>query len=333
MFVNSNPIPEINEDAPDSLRPKKWDSYIGQERIKKHLKIMIGAAKQRKETTDHLLFYGPPGLGKTTLSHIIAEEAGANIRATTGPVIEKSGDLVALLTNLNEGDILFIDECHRINRFVEEYLYSAMEDFKINLILGKGPMAKTIDIQIPHFTLIGATTRIDMISSPLRSRFGSILQLNYYTQEEIERIIERSSGILNVKITEEAKIEIAKRSRFTPRIANKLLKRVRDFSQIECNEESITKETAIKALDFLEVDNLGLEPSDRKIIETIIQKFNGGPAGLQALSAATSEEKNAILEIYEPYLMQMGLIKRTHKGRNATKLAYEHLNIKWKEKS
>jgi len=330
MFVNSN-IGKLN-DVPDSLRPQRWDNYIGQERIKKHLNIIIEAAKKRGEAPDHILFYGPPGLGKTTISHIIAQETGTNLKSTTGPVIEKSGDLVALLTNLNEGDILFIDECHRINRFVEEYLYSAMEDFKINLILGKGPMAKTIDIKLPHFTLIGATTRIDMISSPLRSRFGSILQLNYYSQEEIERIIERSAGILNIKIEEKAKMQIAKRSRSTPRIANKLLKRVRDFSQVENEEGIITEELAIRALDFLEVDSLGLEPSDRKIIETIINKFNGGPAGLQALSAATSEEKNAILEIYEPYLMQVGLIKRTNKGRSATRLAYDHLNLKDNDK-
>ncbi|MFA6251863.1 MAG: Holliday junction branch migration DNA helicase RuvB [Candidatus Paceibacterota bacterium] len=331
MFVNSLDI-ENTDEFSESLRPTKWDNYVGQERIKKHLRIMIGAAKQRNEMPDHILFYGPPGLGKTTLASIIAQEANANIRATSGPVIEKSGDLVALLTNLNEGDILFIDECHRINRFVEEYLYSAMEDFKLNLILGKGPMAKTIDINLPHFTLIGATTRVDMISSPLRSRFGSILQLNYYSHSEIEKIIERSSRILNIELDEEAKSEIAKRSRFTPRIANKLLKRVRDFSQFESKEKHITKEIAAKALDFLEVDDLGLEPSDRRILETIIKKFNGGPAGLQALSASTSEEKNAILEIYEPYLMQMGLIKRTHKGRSATKLAYKHLNIDFPEK-
>lgn len=332
MFVNSLNDTDNMDEFSESLRPTRWDNYVGQERIKKHLKIIIGAAKQRNETPDHILFYGPPGLGKTTLANIVAQEANANIRATSGPVIEKSGDLVALLTNLNEGDILFIDECHRINRFVEEYLYSAMEDFKLNLILGKGPMAKTIDINLPHFTLIGATTRIDMISSPLRSRFGSILQLNYYTHDEIEKIIDRSSRILNIELDNSAKSEIAKRSRFTPRIANKLLKRVRDFSQVESNQRHITQEIASKALDFLEVDDLGLEPSDRRILETIIKKFNGGPAGLQALSASTSEEKNAILEIYEPYLMQMGLIKRTHKGRSATKLAYNHLCIDYPEK-
>jgi Holliday junction DNA helicase RuvB len=333
MFVNSNSSesPNIEESLDSALRPQKWDSYIGQERIKKNLRIMIEAAKRRKESPDHLLFYGPAGLGKTTLAHIVAQEFGAEIKITSGPIIEKSGDLVALLTNLNPGDFLFIDECHRINRFVEEYLYSAMEDYKLCLMLGKGPMAKTINIELPPFTLVGATTRIDLISSPLRSRFGAIMQLNFYEQQEIEKIIKRSARILNVEIEPEALKEIAERSRYTPRIANKLLKRVRDFAQIE-GTGIITKDITAKALFFLEIDNLGLEPSDKKIIEMIIKRFDGGPVGLQALSAATSEEKNAILEIYEPYLTQLGLIKRTHKGRIATELAYNHLKITWPNK-
>lgn len=319
-----------NEEIIEStLRPKTWANYIGQDRIKKHLKVIIDAAKERNESPDHILLYGPAGLGKTTLAYLVAKEAQSNIRTTSGPIIEKSGDLVAILTNLNDGDFLFIDECHRINKFVEEYLYSAMEEFKLNLILGRGPMAKTIDIKLPRFTLIAATTRVDLLSAPLRSRFGAVLQLNFYNQEEIEKIVRKSAKLLNAEISEDAIKEIAKRSRFTPRTANKLLKRVRDFAQIE-NKNIITSELADKALDFLEVDELGLEPSDIKILETIIKKFNGGPAGLQALSASTSEEKNAILEIYEPYLIQLGLIKRTSKGRLATELAYKHLGIKWK---
>ena len=318
-----NPDEEIIE---NTLRPKKWADYIGQERVKKNVKVMIDAAKKRNESPDHILFYGPAGLGKTTLAHLIAQESGANIRVTSGPVIEKAGDLVALLTSLGEGDFLFIDEIHRLNHFVEEYLYSAMEDFKLNLILGKGPMAKNIDIDLPHFTLVGATTRLDLISSPLRSRFGAIFQLNFYELPEIEEIIKRSSKILNTEIELEAIKEISKRSRCTPRIANKFLKRVRDFADIE-GQGKTTKAIADKALDFLEVDKLGLEPGDRKILEAIIKKFNGGPAGLQALSAATSEEKNSILDIYEPYLIQSGLIKRTSQGRLATRLAYEHLNL------
>ncbi|MFA5009282.1 MAG: Holliday junction branch migration DNA helicase RuvB [Candidatus Paceibacterota bacterium] len=333
MFVNSKPVESENvEESLDSaLRPKKWDNYIGQERIKKNLKIMIEAAKKRNESPDHLLFYGPAGLGKTTLAYLVAEEFGSKIKVTSGPIIEKSGDLVALLTNLNEGDFLFIDECHRLSRYVEEYLYSAMEDFKLCLMLGKGPMAKTINIDLPRFTLVGATTRIDLMTAPLRSRFGAIMQLNFYNQEEMEKIIKRSAKILNIPIDQKAVIQIAERSRFTPRIANKLLKRIRDFAEIE-GTGKITEQISEKALSFLEIDNLGLEPSDKKLVEMIITKFEGGPVGLQALSAATSEEKNAILEIYEPYLTQLGLIRRTQKGRIATPLAYKHLKIKCPEK-
>ncbi|MFA5178122.1 MAG: Holliday junction branch migration DNA helicase RuvB [Candidatus Paceibacterota bacterium] len=333
MFVNSKPLESenIEESLDSALRPKKWDNYIGQERIKKNLKIMIEAAKKRNESPDHLLFYGPAGLGKTTLAYLVAEEFGSKIKVTSGPIIEKSGDLVALLTNLSEGDFLFIDECHRLSRYVEEYLYSAMEDFKLCLMLGKGPMAKTINIDLPRFTLVGATTRIDLMTAPLRSRFGAIMQLNFYNQEEMEKIIKRSAKILNIPIEQKAIIQIAERSRFTPRIANKLLKRIRDFAEIE-GTGTITEEISEKALSFLEVDNLGLEPSDKKLVEMIITKFEGGPVGLQALSAATSEEKNAILEIYEPYLTQLGLIRRTQKGRIATPLAYKHLKIKCPEK-
>ena len=333
MFVNSKPVESenIEESLDSALRPKKWDNYIGQERIKKNLKIMIEAAKKRNESPDHLLFYGPAGLGKTTLAYLVAEEFGSKIKATSGPIIEKSGDLVALLTNLNEGDFLFIDECHRLSRYVEEYLYSAMEDFKLCLMLGKGPMAKTINIDLPRFTLVGATTRIDLMTAPLRSRFGAIMQLNFYNQEEMEKIIKRSAKILNIPIDQKAVVQIAERSRFTPRIANKLLKRIRDFAEIE-GTGKITEQISEKALSFLEIDNLGLEPSDKKLVEMIITKFEGGPVGLQALSAATSEEKNAILEIYEPYLTQLGLIRRTQKGRIATPLAYKHLKIKCPEK-
>lgn len=331
MFVKSDSSSSENTDETldSTLRPQKWDNYVGQDRIKKNLRVMIEAAKRRNESPDHLLFYGPAGLGKTTLANIIANEFGSEIKVTSGPVIEKSGDLVALLTNLNPGDFLFIDECHRINRFVEEYLYSAMEDYKLCLMLGKGPMAKTINITLPPFTLVGATTRVDLISSPLRSRFGAIMQLNFYNAEEIQKIIERSAKILNVEIEPVAVKIIAERSRFTPRIANKLLKRVRDFAQIE-GKGVITEEITNNALNFLEIDNLGLEPSDKKLIEIIIERFGGGPVGLQALSAASSEEKNAILEIYEPYLTQLGLIKRTPQGRIATELAYKHLNKKCK---
>ena len=315
------------EETPDfTLRPQKWSDYIGQERIKKNLKVIIGAAKKRIESPDHLLFYGGSGLGKTTLAHLVAKEANANIRITSAPIIEKPGDLVALLTSLNEGDFLFIDECHRLNRFIEEYLYSAMEDFKLSLILGKGPMAKTLEMKLPHFTLIGATTRLDLLSSPLRSRFGAMFQLKFYENKEIEEIIRRSAKILNIEIDEKAVKELSKRSRFTPRIANKLLKRVRDFAQME-DKNLITEKIAKEGLSFLEIDELGLDSGDIKILEAIINKFEGGPVGIQSLSSATSEEKNTILEIYEPYLIQLGLIKRTSKGRIATKLAYEHLHI------
>jgi Holliday junction DNA helicase RuvB len=310
-----------------TLRPRKWDEYVGQESIKRNLKIILEAAKQRKEAPDHLLFYGAAGLGKTTLAYLVAKELNCEIRVTSGPAIEKPGDLAAILTNLSQGDILFIDEIHRLNRTCEELIYPALEEFKLNIVIGRGPMARTLDLDLPRFTLIGATTRIAQLTSPLRSRFGAIFQLNFYKTEEIEQIIKRSANILNVEIEEEAVRIIAQRSRFTPRIANRLLKRIRDFAQVE-SDGYITKKLTLKGLDALEIDELGLEPADRRLIEAIIHKFDGGPVGLQALAASISEEVDNILEIYEPYLLQLGLIKRTPKGRMATELAYKHLSIK-----
>lgn len=310
-----------------TLRPKDWSDFVGQEKIKKNLQIIIGAAKKRKESPEHLLFYGGSGLGKTTLSHIVANEIGANIHITTGPAVEKAGDLAAILTNLSDNDILFIDEIHRLNKLCEEIIYPAMEDFKLHLILGRGPLARTMDLELPRFTIIGATTRLALLSSPLRSRFGATFQLNFYTKEDIKKIIQRSAKILSTEIEPEAVEIITNSSRFTPRVANRLLKRVRDFSQME-GKGIITKEIAQKALGFLEVDDLGLEPGDRRILETIIKKFSGGPVGLQALAAASSEEEDTILDIYEPYLMQLGFIERTPRGRFTTKLAHQHLGIK-----
>ena len=313
------------------LRPQKWEEYVGQERVKKNLKVIIEAAKKRKENPDHLLFYGAPGLGKTTLAYLVAKELKANIRITAGPIIERPGDLAALLTNLSDGDILFIDEIHRLSKTCEELIYPAMEDFKLHLVTGKGAMAQTLELQLPKFTLIGATTRIALLSSPLRSRFGATFQLNFYTKEDIKKIIRRSANILGVEVTEQAIDLISERSRFTPRIANRLLKRLRDFAQIEGNGV-IDKNIAQTGFEAMGIDNLGLEESDRKILRTIIQKFNGGPVGIQALAATLGEEIDTILEIYEPYLLQLGLLKRTHRGRIVTDLAYSHLGFTSKSK-
>jgi Holliday junction DNA helicase RuvB len=311
-----------------TLRPRNWQEYVGQEKIKRNLRVILEAAKKRKEIPEHLLFYGGSGLGKTSISYIIAKELGANIKVTSGPAIEKAGDLAAILTNLSDGDVLFIDELHRLNKLCEEICYPAMEDFKLNLIMGKGPMARTMELKLPRFTLIGATTRIALLSSPLRNRFGATFQLNFYEIEDIEKIIQRSSQLLKIETEPEAVKIIAKRSRFTPRVANRLLKRVRDFAQVE-GKGKITKEIAQAALEFLEIDEKGLEPGDRRILEAIIKKFDGGPVGLQAISAATSEEEDTILDIYEPYLMQLGFIERTPRGRIVTKLAYQHLGVKY----
>lgn len=322
---------EISEDDKTldlTLRPKSWDDYIGQEKTKNNVRVIIEAAKKRNEAPEHILLYGSSGLGKTSLAYLIAKEANTNIRIASGPSIEKAGDLAAILTNLSEKDILFIDEIHRLNKFCEEIIYPAMEDYKLHLILGKGPMARTMELDLPHFTIIGATTQLSSISSPLRNRFGATFQLNFYSKENIKKIIERSSKILGVEIENKAIDVIAKCSRLTPRVANRLLKRVRDFSQVK-GEKIITENAAKSALGFLEIDEIGLETGDRKIMEAIINKFSGGPVGLQALAAATSEEEDTILDIYEPYLMQIGFIERTPRGRAATKFAYEHFKIKY----
>jgi Holliday junction DNA helicase RuvB len=310
-----------------TLRPSRWDEYIGQEIIKENLKILLGAAKEREHSPEHVLFYGPPGLGKTTLAHLIAKEMGAQIKSTSGPAIEKVGDLASVLTNLSPGDILFIDEIHRLNKAIEEILYPAMESGVIDIIIGKGPSARTIQLELPSFTLLAATTRIALLSSPLRSRFGGgVFRLEFYTENEIGKIINRSAKILGVKIEEDAVKEIAKRSRFTPRTANYLLKRCRDFVQIKGGK--LTKESVVKALDLLGIDSMGLTPADRKLIEVLIEKFGGGPVGLNTLSAALAEEQSTIEEVHEPYLIQIGFLEKTPKGRRATGKAHDHVGKK-----
>lgn len=311
-----------------TLRPRCWSDYIGQEKLKRNLEIIIKAAKQREEQVEHILFYGGSGLGKTTISQLIAKEIGSKIHITSGPSIGRAGDIAAVLTSISPNDVIFIDEIHRLRRVAEECLYPAMEEFNLNLILGKGAMAQVEQLKLPPFTLIGATTKIAMLSAPLRSRFGAVFQLDSYKQEDIKKIISRSSAILGVDITIGAIDIIAERSRFNPRVANRLLKRVRDFAQIEGDgkiTESITKE----GLDFLEIDEKGLEPGDKKILKILIEKFKGGPAGIQALAASSAEEEEAILDVYEPYLIRLGFIKRTPRGRVATELAYGHLGIKY----
>ncbi len=316
------------DDGEYSLRPRTLSEYIGQEKAKDNLTIFIEAAKMRKEPLDHVLLHGPPGLGKTTLSSIIANEMGVNIRITSGPAIEKAGDLAALLTNLNENDILFVDEIHRLNRAVEEILYPAMEDYAIDIIIGKGPSANSIRLDLPRFTLIGATTRAGQLSAPLRDRFGVTLRLELYTPEELSAIVRRSAGILGVPIEEDGASEIARRARGTPRIANRLLRRVRDFAQVKAGGV-ITKPVADYALTALEVDYLGLDAVDRRMLASIITNYGGGPVGLDTLAATINEESVTLEDVYEPYLMQMGFIMRTPRGRCVTRRAYEHLHIEY----
>lgn len=314
------------ENFEETLRPKKFSEYIGQEQLKDNLSIAISAAKKRKEPIDHLLLYGPPGLGKTTLAHVISCETKSNIRITSGPAIERAGDLASILTNLEEGDILFIDEIHRLNKVVEEVLYPSMEDFVLDIVIGKGPSARSIRLDVPKFTLIGATTRIGLISSPLRDRFGMVSRLDFYKDDEIEKIIKRSAKILKIEIDENGAKELAKRARKTPRIANRLLKRVRDYAEVRGDGE-ITEQVAEEALKRLAVDEMGLDATDRNLLSTIITKFNGGPVGLSTLAAATAEEIDTIEDVYEPYLIQIGFLERTPKGRKVTESAKSHLGI------
>lgn len=309
-----------------ALRPTRWEDYVGQDSVKTNLRLIIDAAKARGECADHLLFYGQAGLGKTTLAYLIGKEMGVNVKSTSGPALEKAGDVAALLTNIEPNEILFIDEAHRVNKLVEEILYPAMESRKLHLIVGKGPSARAFSLDLPPFTLVAATTKINLLSSPLRSRFGGTFKLDYYKFEDIEKIIERSAGLLNVPIEKSAVAKLARASRFTPRVANRLLKRVRDYAQIY-HKNTITEDTVLKTLGLLEIDDHGLEETDRRLLLAVIKKFNGGPVGLKAIAATLNEEPGTVEDVYEPFLMKLGFLNRTPGGRTVTQLAYEHLKI------
>ena len=321
------PVDEREAELENTLRPRDFANYIGQEKLKQNLKLSIEAAKKRGEPLDHVLLHGPPGLGKTTMASVIANEMGAQIRITSGPAIERAGDLASLLTNLQDGDVLFIDEIHRLNRTVEEVLYSAMEDFKLDIMLGKGPSARSLRLDLPKFTIIGATTKTGALAAPLRDRFGMIHRLPFYTHDEIQQIISRAAQILDVRIDALAAAELAKRSRLTPRIANRLLKRVRDYADVN-GDGIIDTQLSHKALELLDVDELGLDAADRSLLAAIIENYNGGPVGVETLAALTAEEKGTIEDFYEPYMMQMGLLERTPRGRKVTHKAYKHLGKK-----
>jgi Holliday junction DNA helicase RuvB len=323
-----NKTEEVGLDV--SLRPQRLDEYIGQDRVKENLRILIEAAKARGEALDHVLFYGPPGLGKTTLAHVVANEMGVGIKVTAGPAIERAGDLAAILTNLHKGDVLFIDEVHRLGRVVEEVLYPAMEDFALDIIIGKGPGARSIRLKLPPFTIIGATTRLALMTAPLRARFGAVYRLDFYDETAMQAIVRRSARILGIEIDEAGVVEIARRARGTPRVANRLLKRVRDYAQVRA-DGTIDQAVAKEALALLEVDPLGLDDIDRRVLRTIIEKYDGGPVGLETIGAALSEEPDTIMDVVEPYLLQLGFLDRTPRGRVATRRAYEHLGIEYQE--